>query len=429
MPGPRRSTSLPGWAGGLTTEVDTAQVESIFREESGRAIASLVKRFGDIDIAEEAVQEAFLEATRRWPESGAPPSPIGWIITTARNRAVDRLRRESLRDNRQSEAMYLESLRGPEDPEPVDDDRLKLIFTCCHPALDVESQVALTLRLIGGLRTPEIARAFLVKEATMGQRLSRAKRKIRDANIPYRIPLPHELPDRTASVLAVVYLIFNEGYVASSGDELLRSDLAGEAIRLGRVLADLMPDEPEVIGLLALMLLTESRSPSRVDTFGEVVRLPDQDRRQWDRSLISEGQALVRACLRRNRPGRYQIQAAIAAVHSDAPSAEETDWGQILRLYDQLLAMYPSPVVRVNRAVALAEVDGAETALADLDRAAVEDYYIYHAVRADLLARLDRPDDAVEALHRAIELSDNSAEQALLTKRIEELSAGRNPLP
>jgi RNA polymerase sigma-70 factor, ECF subfamily len=377
-------------------------------------VAVLVRVFGDIDVAEEAVQDAFAVALARWPANGVPPSPAGWIITTARNRAIDRLRRESSRDDRHAQAALLHARDEPVEEGPVRDERLRLIFTCCHPALATAAQVALTLRLLGGLTTPEIARAFLVPEPTMAQRLVRAKAKIRDANIPYRVPSEADLPERLRAVLAVVYLIFNEGYTG-------RSELAGEAVRLGRALAELMPDEPEVMGLLALMLLIESRRPTRTTPEGDLVLLADQDRSEWDRGLIAEGQAIVRACLRRNQPGPYQIQAAINAVHSDAPSAAATDWGQILQLYDQLLALMPTPVVRLNRAVAVAEVDGPETALALVDELDLPSYYLFHAIRADFLRRLGRDGEAAQAYDAAIAHSDSGAERAFLERRRREL--------
>jgi RNA polymerase sigma-70 factor (ECF subfamily) len=398
------------------------EIEGYFRREYGRCVAALVRFLGDIDIAEEAVQEAFAVAVDRWPVTGLPPNPGAWITTTARNRAIDQLRREASRHDRHAQAALLYGHQDPpEEVGPVRDDRLRLIFTCCHPALARTTQVALTLRLLGGLETPQIARAFLVPEATMAQRIVRAKKKIKAAAIPYRIPGDAELPDRLAGVLAVLYLVFNEGHTATGGDSLLRLNLCDEAIRLARVLAELMPDEPEVLGLLALLLLTHSRSGARTAPGQPLVLLPDQDRSLWDQALIEEGQHLVRRCLRRNQPGPYQIQAAIAAVHSAAPTAAQTDWRQILMLYDQLMACAPTAVVALNRAVALAEIEGPQAGLAAIDGLDLGSYHPFHIVRADMLRRLGRTAEAAHAYEVAMTLTANAAERDFLDRRRREL--------
>lgn len=406
-------------------EVDEAEIGRIFRTESGRSLATLIRVFGDIDVAEDAVQEAFAAALSKWPVTGLPPNPGGWITTTARNHAVDRLRRESRGRELLGEVAVLSPGADdpvPEEVGPVQDDRLRLMFTCCHPALSTEAQVALTLRLLGGLTTDEVARAFLVPGPTMAQRLVRAKRKIAAARIPYRVPQDHELPDRLRPVLTVTYLIYNAGADGQVGGQGAGADLRGEAVRLARLLCSLMPDELEVAGLLALLLLTESRRQARFAADGSLVLLRDQDRGRWDRAMIEEGQAIVRACLRRNQPGPYQLQAAINAVHSDADSVEATDWPQIVALYDQLLTIAPTPVVALNRAIAIGEVDGPETVLALVDGLGLEDYYPFHATRADLLRRLHRPAEAADAYEMAASRAPTAAERDFLTRQAREVS-------
>jgi RNA polymerase sigma-70 factor (ECF subfamily) len=383
-------------------------------------VAVLTRFLGDISLAEEAVQEAFAIALVKWPSTGIPPSPVGWLITTARNKALDRLRKEASRSERQHAAQLLNDVEQAEEHD-VRDDHLRLIFTCCHPALAPDAQVALTLRLIGGLRTEEIAHAFLLQPTTLAQRLSRAKAKIRDANIPYRVPDAAELPGRLGAVLAVVYLIFNEGYITSSGDEVLRTELCDEAIRLGRLLATLMPQESEILGLLALMLLIDARRRARV-VGGDLVLLSEQDRTLWDESKMDEGRALMRICLIRNRPGTYQLQAAINAVHSNATSAARTDWRQILQLYDHLMSVAPNAIVALNRAVVVAEVHGVMHALQTVDAINLPKYHLYHAVRADLLRRIGRTADAESAYRSALDYCDNKRERDFLMRQCQSLT-------
>ncbi|MFL5685293.1 MAG: RNA polymerase sigma factor [Chloroflexota bacterium] len=395
------------------SDVDDVLIGRIFREESGRSVATLIRMFGDIDLAEDAVQDAFAVALRKWPADGSPPNPGGWITTTARNRAIDQLRRES-RGRELLTQMVDADDRPREETGPVQDDRLRLIFTCCHPALSTEAQVALTLRLLGGLTTGEVARAFLVPEATMAKRLVRAKHKIRAAHIPYRVPSDAELPARLRPVFAVLYLTYNAGTAGGAGDGLRH-----EAIRLARAVTGLMPDEAEVAGLLALLLLTESRWPARFGDDGHLVLLRDQDRSLWDQARIQEGQSIVRACLRRDRPGPYQLQAAINAVHADADTFDATDWVQILTLYDHLLSLTPTPVVAMNRAIAMGEVRGPQAALDILDGLDLEEYHLYHATRADLLRRLGRHHDASDAYGRAASLAASDAERVFLEERLQ----------
>ncbi len=391
-------------------------IERIFREEYGRIVASLVRRFGDIDVAEDAASEALLVALEKWPVEGTPPNPGAWLTTTAANKAIDKIRRERQRDAKHEAAHVINDGTPHEPTGLVEDDRLRLIFTCCHPALAPEARVALTLRLLGGLTVGEIAQAFLVPETTMAQRITRAKAKIKGANIPFRVPDAADLTERLAGVLAVLYLVYNEGYLASSGSAAVREDLTGEAIRLTRVMRSLLPEVPEVTGLLALMLLTESRRDTR-EAGGELVPLHEQDRGGWDRELIAEGHELVRECLQRNRPGRYQLLAAINAVHTDARTAADTDWSQIATLYEQLYAVDPSPIVQLNRAIAVAELDGPGVGLAMVDKLPLDTYHAWHATRADLLRRLGRSADARAAYDAAIVATENEAERAYLSRR------------
>ena len=402
-----------------------AAITRAYHDEWARVVAALTRRFGDLDIAEEAAAEAFATAVERWPADGVPPNPGGWLTTTASRKAIDRIRRESRRDGKQREALMLDDPEPAGPAGPIEDDRLRLIFTCCHPALAPERRVALTLRLVGGLTVAEIARAFLVREATMGQRITRAKAKIRAARIPYRVPGAADLPERVSGVLAVIFLIFNEGYLATSPDvDPVRKDLTAEAIRLARLVRDLLPADGEVTGLLALMLLIEARGAARISATGELVTLGEQDRGAWDSAMIAEGHRLVRERIATGAaPGRYQILAAINAVHTSAPDIRDTDWSQILALYDRLARLDPSPVVALNRAVAVAEVDGPDVALAAVDglAAALDGYHAYHATRADLLRRLGRGGQARAAYDRAIELAGNTAEVAYLTRRRDQL--------
>ena len=402
--------------------------EAIIRAHHGewaRVVAALARRFRDLDIAEEAAAEAFAAAVARWPADGVPPNPGAWLTTTANRKAIDRVRRESRRAEKHKEALMLSDTPDPPDPlGAIDDDRLRLVFTCCHPALAMEARVALTLRMVGGLTVPEIARAFLVQETAMGRRITRAKAKIKAAKIPYRVPSREDIPTRVTGVLAVLYLIFNEGYLASDPEkEAVRSDLTAEAIRLTRLVRDLMPADGEVTGLLALMLLTEARRAARVSASGELVALDEQDRGAWDSELIADGHALVRARLASGEvPGRYQILAAINAVHTDARDLRDTDWSQVIALYDQLVRLDPSPIVRLNRAIAVAELDGSEVALAEVDSLPLEGYHAFHATHADLLRRLGRSEESRAAYDRAIGLAGNTAETAYLIRRRDQLA-------
>jgi RNA polymerase sigma-70 factor (ECF subfamily) len=399
---------------------ETGAVERVFREEHGRLIASLVRRFGDIDIAEEAAGEALLAALEKWPESGVPPNPGGWLTTTASNRAIDRIRREKQRDAKHQAAQMVHDDTPHELTGPVEDDRLRLLFTCCHPALAPEARIALTLRLLGGLTVAEIAQAFLVPETAMAQRITRAKKKIAAAKVPYRVPEAADLPERLGGVMAVLFLVFNEGYLATGDGDPVRTELTGEAIRLTRNLHQLLPEEPEVAGLLGLMVLVEARSQARVRN-GHLVPLGEQDRTGWDRALIAEGHDLVRECLAINRPGRYQLLAAINAIHTDAPTASDTDWSQVVALYDQLTRLDPSPIVALNRAVAVAELDGPKVALTLVDRLPLTGYHAWHATRADLLRRLGQSTEAKHAYDAAITTTQNSAERAYLSRKRGEL--------
>jgi RNA polymerase sigma-70 factor (ECF subfamily) len=411
---------------------DVDELARIYRRESGRCTATMIRVLGDVEAAEDAVAEAFAIAAQRWSVEGIPENPGGWITTTARNRAIDRHRRDAMRSERHRDAAYLD--RGEVtttpglgevdlgDPTIVEEDQLRLIFLCCHPSLAPDAQVALTLRLLGGLETAEIARAFLVPEATMAQRIVRAKRKIRDSASTYALPDDKEVGPRLSAVFSTVYLIFNEGHTASTGSELSRPDLIAEAIRLGRVLVQLVPSEPEAVGLLALMLLTETRRAARISPDGDLVRLADQDRTLWDHALIDEGHTLVRECVERDEPGSYQIQAAIAAVHAAASRPGDTEWWQIVALYDQLLTFQPNDVVRLNRAIAVAQVDGAQSGLDALASLDLDQYHLFHATRGEFLARLGRHGEALDAIDRAVEVATNEPERRFLILRRDELS-------
>ena len=413
----------------MTESAVGESIDRAHREEWARLVAGLARRFGDLDVAEDAAAEAFVAAVERWPRDGVPHNPGAWLTTTATRKGIDRLRRESHRDVKHQAAQMLLDDSPPDPTGPVEDDRLRLVFTCCHPALSMEARVALTLRMLGGLTVEQIAHAFLVPETTMAKRITRAKAKIKAAHVPYRVPSATDIPERLAGVLAVIYLIFNEGYLATAGDDPVRADLTDEAIRLGRLLHTLLPDEGEVTGLLALMLLADARRTARVSHTGELVTLDEQDRSAWNRALVIEGHALVRERIAAvaagaERPGRYQLLAAINAVHTDAASARDTDWSQIVVLYDRLIELDSSPIVRLNRAIAVAELDGPDVALAEIDRLSetLDAYHAYHAAHADLLRRVGRSAESRAAYDRAIQLAGNPAERAYLVRRRDQLA-------